>query len=149
MDGQFLKLKTQDYNKVIYRQAVASDTIDLLSLVQEYCQEFGLQYDNKSIKKYLDTQIGMMPTIVCDNDGEVIGAISFVLIPDPFKNENLIAKKIACFVTSNYRGENIGSELRQKAEQICKQQGVKKFYFSGTDQVPGYEVFETEYVKEL
>lgn len=138
----------QEY-KVIYRQAITSDIIDLFGLVQEYCTEELVNYDNKSIKSYLDFQLGKLPAIVAVDNDTVVGVISFAILPSPFKADELIAKKIACFVTQEYRDQKIGSELLSKAEQICKEQGVKKFYFSGKDQVPGYEVFETEYVKVL
>lgn len=134
---------------IIYRTAVPSDVLDLVGLVQEYCEEAGFEQNIKSVKGYIDMQLGKIPTIIAADNGTVVGIISFVVMPEPFKQENIIGKKIACFVSKDHRNKDIGTTLRSKAEEACKSQGAKKFYFSSTEAPEGYQAFETEYYKEL
>lgn len=133
-----------------YRNAVASDVIDLIGLVEEYCDEVNVGHDIASVKKYIDFQLGKIPTIIAaDEDNKAIGVISFVLLPNPFKHEEKVGRKIACFVSKEYRDKEIGSELLLNAERLCKEQGAIKFYYSSPTELEGYTTFETEYVKEL
>lgn len=134
---------------VTYRNAVASDIIDLIGLVEEYCDEVGVNHDTGSIKKYIDFQLGKIPTIIADDEGKVVGVMSFVVMPNPFKSDEKIGRKIACFVSKDYRDQGVGIEMITEAEKLCKDIGAVKFYFSGSKAPEGYNVFEVEYVKEL
>lgn len=134
---------------VTYRSAVASDIIDLISLVEEYCEETGHSHDITSIKRYIDFQLGKIPTIIAADEDKVVGAISFVVMPNPFKADEKIGKKIACFVSRDHRDLGVGSELIAGAEKLCKEAGATKFYFASTAAPEGYNVFEVEYVKDL
>lgn len=134
---------------ISYRNAVPSDVLDLIGLVQEYCEEERIPQDLPSIKKYIDMQLGKLPTIVAVDKDVVVGVISFIVIPSPFKLDYLIGKKIACFVSKSYRDQDIGYKLIETAETITKNQGASKFFFSSNKEVKGYDVFETEYVKDI
>lgn len=137
-----------DY-KEIYRPAVVSDSIEFLSLVQEFCKENKIDFDNKAIKGYIDAQLGKIPVLVAQVNGEIVGVISFLVMPSPFNPSKIISKKIAFFVSSEYRGHGIGEKLLTKAEEQAKSLGATEFYVAGTEPMPGYSVFETEYKKEI
>lgn len=132
-----------------YRDATPSDAIDLLGLVQEYCTENNIEYDNASIKRYMDFQLGKIPTIVAVDKDKVIGVISIMFTPHPFNQTKGVAKKIACFVDKEYRDQGIGKELITKAEDFAKLNKCAQFYFSSSEAPDGYRVFESEYVKDL
>jgi len=134
---------------ITYRSAVASDVIDLISLVEEYCDEVHINHDVASIKKYIDFQLGKIPTIIADAEGKVVGVMSFVVMPNPFKSDEKIGRKIACFVSKDYRDQNIGTEMLEVTERLCQEQGAVKFYFSGSKPPEGYITFETEFYKDL
>ncbi len=131
-----------------YRNAVASDVLELISLVQEYCTENKIEYDNSFIKNYIDFQLGKLPAIVAVNSGTVVGVISYVVMPSPF-SKALVGRKIAYFVNKDHRDNGVGTFLLNKAEEACKASGATKFYLSSTAQPEGYSIFETEYFKEL
>ncbi len=134
---------------MIYRTAVASDVIDLIALVQEYCTENNIENDLSSIKRYIDLQLGKIPTIIAAEDDKVVGVISFFTSSHPFKHDVLIGRKLACFVAKDYRSTGVGETLMTKAEDICKEQGAVRFYFSSPKSPKGYKSFETEFYKEL
>lgn len=144
-----MKPLTQDYKHMIFRKPVPSDIIDLMSLVEEHCEEMNEDFDAKSIKSYLDIQISNLPSIIAEDDGEIVGAISFIIVPSDFKQDVFLGKKIAVFVKSKYRNNGIGKQLLEHAEKVCKDNGCIKFYFTGKIQPEGYNQLETEYVKEL
>lgn len=136
---------------IIYRSAVPSDVLDLINLVEDYCDEIGEEHEINSIKKYIDFQLGKIPTIVAAESDVVIGVISFVVMPSPFSSHELLGRKIACFVDKAWRDQGVGSELIARAEQLSKEAGAKKFYFTSntTPSDTGYQTFETEYFKVL
>lgn len=135
---------------ITYRNAVPSDVIDLIALVEDYCDEIGQTHDLASIKKYIDIQLGKIPTVVAATSDKVVGVISFAVMPSPFCKTELIARKIACFVHKDYRSQGVGQELLNKAEELSKTNGAKKFFYS-SEEAPNenYIPFETEYTKEL
>lgn len=132
-----------------FRQATTNDIIDLCSLVLEYCEENNLNHNQESIMNYINFQLRAVPCFVATEDKEIVGAISWVLVPDPFDNKSIIAKKIACFVSKDYRASGTGTELLRLAETKAKEAGANKFFYSSTASPEGYKAFETEYVKEL
>lgn len=135
---------------IIYRNAVASDVIDLIGLVEDYCDEAGFKHELSAIKKYIDFQLGKVPTVIADNNGKVVGVISFMVTPSPFNSAELWGRKIACFVDKDYRDQGIGASLIQQAESFGKQAGATRFYFSSTDRPSeDYLIFESDYVKVL
>lgn len=134
-----------EYN---YRNAVASDVLELISLVQEYCTENKIEYDNTSIKNYIDFQLGKLPAVVAVYNSKVIGVISYVVMPSPF-GKTLIGRKVAFFVDKDHRGNGVGTFLLSNAEKACEALGAKTFYLSSTSQPEGYTTFETEYYKDL
>lgn len=134
---------------MIYRQPVPSDVIDLLSLIEEYCQDNNISYDLKSAKATIDSKLGKIPGVVAVDNDEVVGVISFVVIPHPYDNNVLVGRKIDCMLRKEYREKGIGKELIQIVEKACKDAGASKFFFSGTSSLEGYSIFETDYVKDL
>lgn len=134
---------------MIIRKAIPSDIIDLISLAEELCEEMNYEYDLTSIKNYLNTQMTFMQSLVAIEDDTLVGAISFMVVPNQFKHDKLEGKKYAIFVTKNYRNKGIAKELTAYAENICKVQGATKFYFTSKMQPEGYTEVEKEWVKEL
>lgn len=132
-----------------FRQATNNDIIDLCSLVLEYCEENKLNYNQESIMNYINFQLRSLPCFVAIHNKEIVGAISWVLVPDAFDNKTSIAKKIACFVSKDFRAAGTGTELLKLAEAKAKEAGAKRFYYSSTASPEGYNAFETEYVREL
>lgn len=138
----------QDYD-LLLRGPVTNDADDLIKLVKEYCEEHNKDYDEENIKMYLYVQMKQVPCIVAVLDNKVVGAISFIILPDHYKSDKFYAEKIAVFVSKDQRNKGIGTALLNKAEEICKQQNVKQFYFEGPVRPKGYKEVEVKYVKEL
>lgn len=133
-----------------YRTAVPSDVLDLITLVEEYCDETGFKHDMTSVKNYINFQLGKMPSIVAADGDIVAGVISFVIVPTPFCSTEIIGRKIACFVSKDYRDQGIGNNLIEAAENAAKQAGATKFYFtSPLSPNENYKPFETEFYREL
>lgn len=143
-----MKPQMQD-SSILYRSAVGSDTYQLGKLIKEYCEENGFSYDDIGIRWYLDYQLGKVPCIVAVDKDDIVGVISYIVITSLFNSKEKVGKKMACFVTKEYRNKDIGRTLLDKAEKACKEKKVAKFYFSSTKQPEGYEPFETEYYKGL
>lgn len=139
----------QEYNELLLRRPCPSDADELISLVEEHCVDNNIDYDAESIKVYLYVQIAQMPSIVAVLNNKVVGAISFVILPDHFKKNKFYGEKVAVFVSKDYRGKGIGTALLDRAEEICKQQGIKEFYFKGPIRPKGYTETDRQYKKEL
>lgn len=134
---------------ITYRHPVPSDVIDLLSLIEEYCQDNNISYDLKSAKSTIDAKLGKLPAIVAVYNDEVVGVMSFIWTPHPYDNKIIVGRKVDCMLRKEYRDKGIGKELTQMAEKVCKDNGATKFYFSGTSPLEGYSIHETDYVKDL
>lgn len=135
--------------EVLLRRPVSNDADELITLVKEHCEENDLEYDEESIKMYLYLQMTQLPSIVAVLDNKVVGAISFAILPDHFKSNKFYAEKLAVFVSKDQRKKGIGTALLDRAEEVCRQQGVKEFYFKGSYGPKGYSEIEKQYKKEL
>ena len=135
--------------ELLLRRPVPNDLEELIELVKEYCEDNHIEYDEKTIRTYLIVQISQLPSVVAVQDNKVVGAVSFIILPDHFKADKYIAEKMAIFVSKEYRNKDIGTKLLNKAEQVCKEQGIKQFYFKGSIRPKGYKEIERQYMKEL
>lgn len=139
---------------IIYRNPIPSDIIDLIVLVENYCKQENESFDIETVKNFLNYQITNLPCIVAvDTNGKfskIVGGISFIIAGSDFDKSIMVGRKIVVFVDEKYRNNGVGSTLVQKAEEICKKYGCKKFYFLGKKSPTlDYSPTDTEFVKEL
>lgn len=132
----------------VYRQVQYKDQPDLAKLIKEYCEEVKLSYDQAASSQYLAAMLQQAHMFVAEEDGHVIGAISFTVRPHHFTGI-VGGHKVAWFVTKEKRGK-VGLKLLEIAENAARDLGAKHFYCSTpTKMVTDYLPLETEYVKEL
>ena len=134
---------------LIYKTADKTDTLSITILVEEYCKEHKIPYNPTDLDKTIRNYIHNFNIILAEDDGKPLGAICYTVAPNPYNYKELLGRKMAIFVKSEERDEGIGYTLVHLAEEDCKEQGATKFFFSSPKTVKGYEVFETDYVKEL
>jgi GNAT superfamily N-acetyltransferase len=69
---------------------------------------------------------GMLRTITCRNDGELIGYIAFFIQPHPHYKSCKTAYEDVYFIKKEYRKGRVGIKLFQYAEQALKRIGVNR-----------------------
>lgn len=132
-----------------YRNAVKEDLVDLIALVQEFCEESNIPYEFSRITNYVMSQLDSIHCVVATEDDIVRGVISFVVMPTPFSTKEIIARKVTFYVSKDYRGYGIGSILIHKAEQLAKENNATKFFLSSPLPIKDYDVFEVDYNKGI
>ena len=133
-----------------YKPATINDLDKLSELVLLYCKEINYNADLESIKQSLKMQLTHTVAYVAEGeDGDIVGVISFAIMPNPFNHHEKIGRKINAFVREDYRNKGVGSDLLELAEMYCKSEGATKFYYTGKAAPKDYLIHEIDYVKEL
>ena len=116
---------------IIYEDVNGIDFIDEFMRVlplhyDELCvtKEFPLNPDWDAYKAM--AQAGMLRTITCRHDGELIGYIAFFIQPHVHYKDCKTAYEDVYFIKKEYRKGRIGIKLFQYAEKVLKERGVNR-----------------------
>lgn len=135
---------------ISFRKPIISDIDELVILAEGYCKEFNLSYDLETIKFHIFSLVTSVPSILAVTKNKIVGAISYMVVPEQWEAQVLAGKKLLIFVDPEYRGNGIAKELLQKAEEHCREYGAKKFYYTSKKApTEEYLLLEIQYVKEL
>ena len=116
---------------IIFEDVNGVDFIDEFMRVlpehyEELCvtKEFPLDPDWDTYKAMAAS--GMLRTITCRNDGELIGYIAFFIQPHVHYKSCKTAYEDVYFLKKDYRKGRIGIKLFQYAEQVLKERGIHR-----------------------
>lgn len=104
----------------------------------------------------LSTALDMGTILVAELEGEVVGGIAYVILPNPISGD-LTADEIAWFVAPEHRGSTVGPRLLVAGENWCAANGattIKMIAPAGSDvgafyERRGYVAVETAYAKQV
>lgn len=87
-------------------------------------KEFPLEPNWDAYRAYANG--GMLRTITCRNDGELIGYIVFFIQPHPHYKSCITAYEDVYYIRKDYRKGRVGIKLFQYAEKVLKERGVHR-----------------------
>ena len=112
-------------------------------------------------KKYYDMMVdGSAVILIAEKDNKIVGAIGFIVAPDLYKENSLLAIETFWYVTPEYRGGMIGIRLIKAFERYAENLGCNRVaLIHMSDSYPdmlrklyikfGYKLTELHYIKEL
>ena len=116
---------------IIFEDVNGVDFIDEFMRVlpehyEELCvtKDFPLEPDWEQYKALASS--GMLRTITCRNDGELIGYIAFFIQPHVHYKSCITAYEDVYFLKKDYRKGRIGIKLFQYAEKVLKDRGIHR-----------------------
>lgn len=135
------------------RVATDADKDQVYDLIKQYGEEFNVEIDEISTKAYIDYCFGYTRILVVEDQGRVVGALSYIETIHKFTGR-MIAVKLEWFMEKAYRG--VENDLLQRMEQMSKLLGCTQIWVTAThDKVKqslegqGYVVWDTKLVKEI
>jgi GNAT superfamily N-acetyltransferase len=109
---------------------------------EELCvnKEFPLSPDYDAYRRL--GQAGMLRTITCRADGELIGYIVFYIQPHLHYSTCITAVEDIYYIKKEYRKGRIGIRLFQYAEQVLKERGVNRIIMHTKVHLDNSRLFE-------
>lgn len=109
---------------------------------EELCvtKEFPYEPDYEAYKRC--AEMGMLRTITCRADGELIGYIIFFVSPHLHYKSCITATEDIYFVKKEYRKGRVGIKLFQYAEQVLKERGVDRIVVNTKIHLDNSRLFE-------
>ena len=109
---------------------------------EELCvtKEYPYEPDYEAYKRCAEA--GMLRTITCRADGELIGYIIFFVSPHLHYKSCITATEDIYFVKKEYRKGRVGIKLFQYAEQVLKERGVQRIIMHTKVHLDNSRLFE-------
>jgi len=113
------------------------EDVNGVDFIEEFMQVLPLHYDELCVTKEFPlnpdwdaykamAQAGMLRTITCRNDGELIGYIAFFIQPHVHYKDCKTAYEDVYFIKKEYRKGRVGIKLFQYAEKVLKERGINR-----------------------
>lgn len=103
-------------------------------------KDFALEPDYDAYRRM--AAAGMLRTITCRCDGELIGYIVFIVQPHLHYKSCMTAFEDIYYVKKEYRKGRVGIRLFQYAESVLKQRGVKRIIMHTKIHLDNSRLFE-------
>ena len=134
-------------NQIVYEDVNGLDFLDEFEQVfpehyEELCvtKEFPLEPDYDAYRRI--GQAGMLRTITCRADGELIGYIIFYIQPHLHYKDCLTAFEDLYFVKKEFRKGRVGIRLFQYAEKVLRQFGINRIVMHTKVHLDNSRLFE-------
>ena len=132
---------------------VLYEDVDGLSFLPEFEKLFPLHYEELCVTKEFPLEpnyeayrrfgeAGLLRSVTCRIDGELVGYIVFTLSPHLHYKSCLTAYEDVYFVKKEHRKGRIGIRLFQYAEQALKRIGVKRVVMHTKVHLDNSKLFE-------
>lgn len=132
---------------------IVYEDVDAFKFLPELKQLLPLHYEELSITKEYElepdyeayekmAQAGILRTITCRADGELIGYIIFAVHGHLHYKSCLTAIEDIYFIKKEYRKGRVGIRLFQYAEQVLKERGVNRIIVSTKVHLDNSRLFE-------
>jgi len=113
------------------------EDVNGIDFIEEFMQVLPLHYDELCVTKEFPlnpdwdayknmANSGMLRTITCRNDGELIGYIAFFIQPHVHYKDCKTAYEDVYFIKKEYRKGRVGIKLFQYAEKVLKERGINR-----------------------
>lgn len=134
-----MELKYEDVNGIDFipeMEKIFPEHYEELCVTKEYPYE-----PNYEAYKQL-AQAGMLRTITCRADNELIGYIIFIITPHLHYKSCITASEDVYFIKKEYRKGRVGIKLFQYAEQVLKDRGINRIVLHTKVHLDNSRLFE-------
>ena len=134
-----MEIKYEDVNAIDFipeMEKIFPEHYEELCVTKEYPYEPNYEaYRNLA-------NAGMLRTITCRADGELIGYIIFIVTPHLHYKSCITASEDVYFIKKEYRKGRIGIKLFQYAEKVLKDRGINRIVLHTKVHLDNSRLFE-------
>ena len=134
-----MEIKYEDVNAIDFipeMEKIFPEHYEELCVTKEYPYEPNYEaYRNLA-------NAGMLRTITCRADGELVGYIIFIIAPHLHYKSCITASEDVYFIKKEYRRGRVGIRLFQYAEQVLKDRGINRIILHTKVHLDNSRLFE-------